>query len=517
MLEYELNGKIYTEEDLINMAGGKDKLPAYIKSKGFKVATKKAKQPTKFYEKPSEDLYKKVFGFENPAKEDYSEINKTKRKPVPKKPAGPIKPEMLKGEESTAAANISYVLARYGLTPEEKDFGRNRITIRGANKTMLGKSIDRYGTEVNIDLAPVITGEDLTPKELAESAKRLNEYIELYGDKNYTKKAKKQNPKLVTEYNNAIAAPSRTQEEKLKLHNEELETEFKNKETIVKNRLGIKGGWQPRADIQLTKSDFDTPEKYNSYKAWKKTGQIPLPSEEKLEKFIGEYNDTYRISKSSEFMSDATPEQRVMIAAIASEKEEESVKEAEYLKNKSKELDQRSKDFSLKIAKFEKTPATALELADIQKEYLALQNETAEYNKKALATKKDFNTIKAVYDTALKDYSRLNQTGTLLKQTGLNIAGGLVDLLTINPYSVQTNALKRSLLDPIYSEQKAATKELESYQRDLQIKDIKSMKDLGRWGAGVLTQMPSSIAMAVTERPLCLYSFLVDMAQNNMK
>ncbi len=32
MLEYELNGKIYTEADLIKMAGGKDKLPAYIKN-----------------------------------------------------------------------------------------------------------------------------------------------------------------------------------------------------------------------------------------------------------------------------------------------------------------------------------------------------------------------------------------------------------------------------------------------------------------------------------------------------
>ena len=78
MIEYELNGKIYTEQDLINAAGGKDKLSAYIKSKGFKVASKKAKPTTKFYEKPGKDLYKEVFGFENPAKDNFSEINKTK-------------------------------------------------------------------------------------------------------------------------------------------------------------------------------------------------------------------------------------------------------------------------------------------------------------------------------------------------------------------------------------------------------------------------------------------------------
>jgi hypothetical protein len=82
MLEYELNGKIYTEEDLIKAAGGKDKLPAYIKSKGFKPASKKTKQPAKLDERFGEDVYKKTFGFENPAKDQFSEINKTKKKPV---------------------------------------------------------------------------------------------------------------------------------------------------------------------------------------------------------------------------------------------------------------------------------------------------------------------------------------------------------------------------------------------------------------------------------------------------
>jgi hypothetical protein len=86
MLEYELNGKIYTEEDLIKEAGGKDKLPAYIKSKGFKPASKKTKQPAKLDERFGEDIYKKTFGFENPTKDQFSEINKTKKKPVAKKP-----------------------------------------------------------------------------------------------------------------------------------------------------------------------------------------------------------------------------------------------------------------------------------------------------------------------------------------------------------------------------------------------------------------------------------------------
>ena len=82
MLEYELNGKIYTEADLIKMAGGKNKLSAYIKNKGFKPASKKTKQPK--YPWEEDRTYKGIFGFENPAKNQFSEINKTKKKQVVK-------------------------------------------------------------------------------------------------------------------------------------------------------------------------------------------------------------------------------------------------------------------------------------------------------------------------------------------------------------------------------------------------------------------------------------------------
>ncbi len=509
MIEYELNGKIYTEQDLINAAGGKDKLSAYIKSKGFKVASKKTKPTTKFYEKPGKDLYKEVFGFENPAKDNFSEINKTKKKKqVAKKPTGVIAPEDLMGEESTVAENLNKKLAVYGLTPGEATFGLNRITIRGDKKQPLYSAINRAGVETAVDLPEVAVGANLTRKELEASAKQLNEYIRLHGNIDYVNKVKKENPDLVAKTESKVSAPTMSYQEKLKLRNNTLEEDFKKKEVIAKNKLGIKGGWEPRADIQLTKNDFDTPDNYNAYKIWKKTGQVPLPSEEKLEKFVGEYNNNYRASKAAEIMSDAPQEQRTMLLALEAENEKEKIQTAQKLGVKSAEIEQKNKAFSEKTAKFEKTPPTPQELEEYRKEYFALQNESIAFNKEILKLKKDFNNIKAVSEAASKDYSRLNQTGSLLKQTALGIAGGVVDLTTALaagldsanplPYTMRRNALKEALLDPIYSEQKAASKELESYQRNLQVKDIKNMKDLGRWGAGVLTQMPSSIAMAVT-------------------
>ena len=216
-------------------------------------------------------------------------------------------------------------------------------------------------------------------------------------------------------------------------------------------------------------------------------------------------------------MSDAPQEQRVMLQALEAEREDKTIQKGGVLKTQSIELDKKSKALSEKWAKFQKTPPTKQEYDEIQKEYFALQNESVAYNKEILSIKKDFNNIKAVSEAASKDYSRLNQTGTFLKQTGLALAGAAVDIdITATAfktalaqsattedsfgeaYTENKNILKQALLDPIYSEQKAAGKELESYQRDLQIKDIKSMKDFGRWGAGILTQMPSSMAMAVT-------------------
>lgn len=521
MLEYELNGKIYTEADLIKMAGGKNKLSAYIKNKGFKPASKKTKQPK--YPWEEDHTYKGIFGFENPAKDQFSEINKTKKKPAAKKWNEVITWEDLKAEESTASGNTQKKMARFGLIPEETGFGINRITVRGDKKNMLAKRRDQYGNELGVDLDAVTVGADLSKEELIESAKRLNNYIGIYGNKDYIQKVKNENPNLVRDTEQKIQAPTRSQETKVKEYNEDLTNEFKNKEESIRSRLRANSGYMTPSQrkyinaVKPTKKDFDTPEKYNIYESWKKTNQIPLPSETELENFIKVKNDNYRAGKASELMSDAPQEQRVMLQALEAEREDKKTQKAEVLNTQSIELDKKSKALSEKMAKFQKTPPTKQEYDEIQKEYFALQNESVAYNKEILSIKKDFNNIKAVSEAASKDYSRLNQTGTFLKQTGLALVGAAVDIdITATAfktalaqsattedsfgeaYTENKNILKQALLDPIYSEQKAAGKELESYQRDLQIKDIKSMKDFGRWGAGILTQMPSSMAMAVT-------------------
>jgi hypothetical protein len=151
MLEYELNGKIYTEEDLIKAAGGKDKLPAYIKSKGFKPASKKTKQPTKLDERFGEDVYKKTFGFENPAKDQFSEINKTKKK----------KPIVKKTEEFDPSL--------FETTPEEtetilKDFYK-------AKRDITNRISDSYLTERSTSALPEL---GISQKEVKAGIQNFN-------------------------------------------------------------------------------------------------------------------------------------------------------------------------------------------------------------------------------------------------------------------------------------------------------------------------------------------------------
>jgi len=174
MLEYELNGKIYTEEDLIKAAGGKDKLPAYIKSKGFKPTSKKTKQPAKLDERFGEDVYKKTFGFENPAKDQFSEINKTKKKPVAKKP-----------EEVDAKL--------FEITPEEsevmsKDFykAKRDITKRISDSYLTERSASAL-PELGISQKEVKTGiQNFNKKQREiEEAKQIenDKKLAAYGDK----------------------------------------------------------------------------------------------------------------------------------------------------------------------------------------------------------------------------------------------------------------------------------------------------------------------------------------------
>ena len=220
---------------------------------------------------------------------------------------------------------------------------------------MLGRKIDMAGNELEVDLPEVVVGADASKEELIASAKILNDYIGKHGNKDYIQKVKKENPNLVRDAEQKIQAPTRPWETKVKEYNEDLINEFKNKEESIKSRLRDDGlritpsRKQYINAVKPTKKDFDSPEKYNLYEYWKKTGQIPLPSEVKLEKFIKEKNDNYRASKSAELMSDAPQEQRTMLLALESEREDKAIEGKVKLSVESDEIDKASKALSEKI------------------------------------------------------------------------------------------------------------------------------------------------------------------------
>ena len=108
---------------------------------------------------------------------------------------------------------------------------------------------------------------------------------------------------------------------------------------------------------------------------------------------------------------------------------------------------------------------------------------------------------------ALKDfganYNRLEQLGTGFKGVGLDIASGTTQLLT-------SFALGRLIdpLDEFIKLKRDINKESAQYQRDIEISDIKSLNDIGRWGSGAITNMIPSVSMAFTG-PAALPLFFV--------
>jgi hypothetical protein len=443
---------------------------------------------------------------------------KTKSKPInvvekPKEEFGVIKPEDLAGSEEEVEAYISATLSRYGLKPEQTGFG-NYITLRSASGDKLYKSLTREGTYIPDDLPAVSVGGDV--EELKASAITLNNYIKSHGDPDFINKSKQ---KYAPKYAQGVqfsSPKSRTFEEKLKEYNNDLVSKFKTKENLMYDKpsgetmgtaaVGYAGPrvTPVRKDVTLYEKDFDTPEEYKLYQSWKKNGIIPIPSTEKLENFIRIKNADYREKKFTEFMADLEPEERVALSAIKEGKKDfrENVVEQGAI------LNQKSIDLNKKIEKANKIPLNDAEKMSLMNEYTALTADIDLYKENVALVNKEAPSIEAVAKTALDDYNRFNQAITGIKSIGTDVLYAGADVITSfaaatqgmsgTSYNVRKSLLKPLLLDPIYALKSDLNKEGEMYQKDLHVAEIRSMKDAGRWGASVLTQMPASLSLAVT-------------------
>jgi hypothetical protein len=432
----------------------------------------------------------------------------------------PITADMLgqfKNEEQTNKF-LTGLVAGYGLTSHETT-GSGKYGLPASNAISLGDRQGNMRPFLNEGFKPVRVGSHLSKKELQDSANQLNDLIEKHGNRNFTEESKTKYGGINDALNKKHAPKSRTFEQKIKLWNESSINQFEEKLRIKRGRLRDDGAPMTPSRKQyidaigLTKEDFNTPEEYNQYKIYEETGQMPFPSVEKLEKFIGIENDKARQYGFEKSLNDFEPEARVAITAIRN-KELMEIKKlpetGEALRQEGIALDNKIKSI------VSNKNATPLERLNAQREILAYNKKLENFNTLVDKAPNSEKLIVAGLEASKANYNRLEQTATALKKTAVDIAGAVTEIATATTdlaivgaqlgtgrsftdlWEAKRSITKRLVLDPIYSVSRDLEKEQSSYQKGVSVDGIKDLDDLGRWAAATTTSMPSSIGMALT-------------------
>lgn len=533
------NGQTYTEDQL-NTAAKKQSitLDEYIRKSKVKLVEKKEKAVEK---KPTASSTRVNPWDEKPVNPADAVVGPKKKvsAPVKEKPKPVVAPvaqkkadsdlvtwEDLQGPEEVVQKKIESKLALYGLKPEQTGMG-DYMTVRGAGGELLGKTPGVEGdTEMATDLTPVPVGGVVfkTSKEdLANSAKQLNDYIKTYGNKNYASEALTKHGKQLRKMDSIVKSPTRTPEQKKKLYFGDLEARFKAAENP--DTAGIAGSTLTmgtavntanKEKITLKEKDFtgDLEGQYENYKRWKAGMPLAMPSESELENFIHAKNQDEKELLATKYISNLKPEERTALTAINVNREKTYNK---ILKGQT-DLENELGFFKIEVEEFNKNPNNPVERKKLMDKAALLQNRTDDFVAYASQNKVDVNSLRAQMKAGFASYDRLEQVATGLKSTATGLAYGAAELGSValaatgagltsvqgygksfsDNFSNNYSFLKRNVLDPIYGVKADLGKEAEGFQRDLKVSEISDLEDVGRWTASVLTQAPSSAAMALT-------------------
>ena len=415
-------------------------------------------------------------------------------------------------------------VSKRGLTIEQAGFGTNNITFRGAGGEKLGETsvTDSQVGEVTADLPSVKVGSNLSKEERTINAEILNKYITDYGDNNFIENSRAKYGGLYKKIWDKTKTEAPTQDQRLKKYLRWQEDKYeqallfgtaaKYSDPTERKAAGLTGLTSENVKVKLT----------SDQKHRQETGKWPMPSQSTVNDWWDEDEKKNREKKLTGAMGDLPIAERTAISAINQGRILDEKKNDESLFAEGKELRLAVLEHEKKVKVFNENPTSVKEFNQLRAEEQRLVTLRDNFNEKIRTytgtRKSNFERIAAITDTALDDYNRSSQIGTLLKSTGLSIIAGAADLsatavsagiaaiespLTTavtfqNSYTGTKDLLKETFLDPIYSQKKDAKDELELYQKDLNVGQIESVKDFGRWAMGVTTQMPSSLSMAMT-------------------
>ncbi len=432
-----------------------------------------------------------------------------------------ITAEDLKQEETDVVDLLNKKLSRLGLvTSPSTAFGsldaininiagREKPRMPGALSGMVALFEETIGNPMDIFFSTAV-GADRTDEELKKAVEEVNRLIKGIGDQSFLGKAKEDVKDKYDKYSEYIKPNDISNEEA----SEKMKAEFARSFRVIKSKekdttnqtssyAGL-GGYVEEGR-EATEEDFASKRDFDLYNEWNETGIIRDFSEDEIRAWDAERKDKIRKKKSSEYVSDLEVLDRTKIYALATQDEEDILnfnKQYEDYNKTAKSLDEAITNLEEDRTQENYDLAKSIQ-AQFIKEQELLQATQAKAVDSGLLDRA--NTLPYALQDLSKNYNRLNQLRSGFKSLGADIGFGVVQLLDafVRPDRLftETTLERNKRMEDTFGLVGLGSdliKETEDYQTAVQVDEIRSVKDAGRWVAGSMPNLVPSLAMAFT-------------------
>ena len=287
-----------------------------------------------------------------------------------------------------------------------------------------------------------------------------------------------------------------------------MKSEFASIFSSLKGReSSVSGGnySEVRTGDAVSEKDFTSKRDFDLYNKWNETGVIRDFSEDEIKAWDAERKNKHRQKKSAEFVSDLSSLDRTKVYALATKDEEDILnfnKQYEEYSKTAKSLDE-----AITNLEGDKTQENYGIAKDIQARFIKEQESLQATQSKAVDSGllDRANTLPYALQDLGKNYNRLKQLRTGFKSLGADIGFGVIQIVDtmISPEKLLTETTlgRNQRIEDTYGIVGLGSdliKETESYQTAVQVDEIRSVKDAGRWVAGSTPNLVPSLAMAFT-------------------
>lgn len=396
----------------------------------------------------------------------------------------------------------------------------------------LNNSVDpeMIGTSVGGDVIPdllkgfgldfsfngIAVGKNKTKEELQEAALRINEYIKSKGDLSYLEKAKERSYEEYEAMEEAVTPPEMNSEEVLLDMKENKAAEFEKIQSGGE-MVDEGGGLYTKRKGEATIKDFQSEQEFLDYKDWEKTGVIRDFSQKEMDLYDRARKEKYMQKESLTYANNLeglfSTAKKMDVLALASEDKEKLTNFEKYATDY---IDLRS-NLDEVVANYKKNPTkdnyfNALEL---QNEAISRQGKIQQMQNrlKSSGIADRSMTIPLALQDFNKDYNRVKQLGGRFKTTALDLVFPIAQLSLMVPTEGQniyndysgsedsSSVIMNKMLEERYgliTLGDELRKEGASYQRTIEVDEIRSLDDASMWAASSVVNLIPSLAMAAT-------------------